>query len=230
MGLNDILKPVPLNVRNYLLTLLVENIEEGVLIEDAEGKISFASPRAAEILSFTTEELLGKDWVSIIPGEELGKLDIESEKLREGISSNFEINLLGKDGQRIPVIISAMLISLVSEKEEEDEEEDEEEEYEYNSVITVFKDVSERKQAENELKISEERHRMLVDHSPDAMTLTDLDSNIILVNKQTTLLFGYDNKDDLIGKSTYELISPSDQLIALENTKKMFMQGSLNDI
>ncbi len=216
MGLNNILKTVPFNVRNYLLSLLIENIEEGILLEDAEGKISFVTPRAAEILGYSTEELFRKDWRLIVPGEELDKIDIESKKRRKGISSAFKASLLSKDSRRIPVIISAIPISCGTAQ--------------FHSILSIVKDVTEQKQAEEELKISEERHRKLVELSPDAITLTDLDSKIIMVNKQTILLFGYDNKDDLIGKSTYELISPSDQLHALENTKKMFMQGSIRDI
>ena len=195
--------------------IIIEKIEEGVLLEDVEGLISFVNPRVTEILGYEKEELLGKHWSVIVPSEELEKFYFESAKRPNGISSTYETSLLTKDRRRIPVIINSTPISS--------------EDGDYKRVLSVFTDIKKLKKAENSLKRTEELNRMLVELSPDAITLTDLDANIVMVNKQAAVLLGYDNQNELTGKSTYDLIAPNDHIHALKNTKKILEQGIIRN-
>jgi len=68
----------------------------------------------------------------------------------------------------------------------------------------VFKDITERKQAEEELKNSEERLKILFDYAPDACYISDLKGNFIDGNKAAERLTGY-KKEELIGKSFLKL-------------------------
>jgi len=67
-----------------------------------------------------------------------------------------------------------------------------------------------------ELKESEERYRHLYNDSPYSIALLDLDGEIIDINSTTTTLFGYDKKD-LIGKNYQDLFNlyPEDTKAAL---------------
>ena len=40
--------------------MLVEKLEEGVVLEDSEGKISFINPKIVQLVGYSEEELLGK--------------------------------------------------------------------------------------------------------------------------------------------------------------------------
>ena len=53
---------------------------------------------------------------------------------------------------------------------------------------------------------SECRYRELLDSAPDAMVIVDVKGDIVLVNVQAELIFGY-NRDELIGKPV-ELLVP----------------------
>ena len=53
--------------------MLIEKMEEGVLLEDAEGDIAFVNPRAITMLGYTKDELLGKPWTFIITPEDFDK-------------------------------------------------------------------------------------------------------------------------------------------------------------
>jgi len=68
----------------------------------------------------------------------------------------------------------------------------------------VFKDITERKQAEEELKNSEERLKILFDYAPDACYISDLKGNFVDGNKAAERLVGY-KKEELIGKSFLKL-------------------------
>ncbi len=61
----------------------------------------------------------------------------------------------------------------------------------YLGVIGFFRDITERRRAEERLHASEERFRTLVEESPDAILLYDVDQRrLVAVNKAAESLFG----------------------------------------
>ncbi|MFX1356054.1 MAG: PAS domain S-box protein [Promethearchaeota archaeon] len=69
-------------------------------------------------------------------------------------------------------------------------------------ILVTFEDVTERKKSEENLKESEKKYRNLIESSPFAILLFDIDGKIIDYNSTTEKLFGY-KKGEYIGK-TYE--------------------------
>jgi two-component system NtrC family sensor kinase len=86
---------------------IVQGMEEGIVMEDAEGRITFVNPKMAEMLGYTEEELIGKHWSETVAPSCLRQVEQESSKRPEGISSRYEAVLLRKDGQEVPGLISA---------------------------------------------------------------------------------------------------------------------------
>lgn len=107
-----------------------------------------------EISGYTDEEIAAKkapgDWYS---PEDLEKTKVENEKLLRGEKSIIEMSLITKDGKKIPTEYSASMI------------------YDFSGIpkyiLTVGRDITERKQAEEKLRESENRWRRLVEGSPD---------------------------------------------------------------
>jgi len=79
---------------------------------------------------------------------------------------------------------------------------------------SVINDVTERKQAEEELKDSEERLKILFDYAPDAYYISDLKGKFIDGNKAAERVIGY-KREELIGKSFLKL-----KLLSLANISK----------
>jgi PAS domain S-box-containing protein len=80
-----------------------------------------------------------------------------------------------------------------------------------------------------DLRKSEEKIRSIFVASPDAIIATDLNGNIVECNERTLKLHGYSSKEELVGKSSLELIAEKDHQKAVENIKRTLEQGSMRN-
>ncbi len=115
---------------------IVQNMNDGILLEDATGYITFVNPKGAEILGYTPEELTGQHWKDIVPPEHIAKIEEEADRRPQGIASQYEAGLLTREGQQVPVIVSAQPLF---------------EDGQFSGVLAVFTDITEHKQAEEEI-------------------------------------------------------------------------------
>ena len=76
----------------------------------------------------------------------------------------------------------------------------------------------------------EERYKSLVRASPYAVTLTDLDGNIIDLSRRTLSMYGYRRLDELLGKSAFKLIAPKDRNKAVAYMQKTFEKGHVRNV
>ncbi|MBK8417965.1 PAS domain S-box protein [Candidatus Villigracilis saccharophilus] len=68
---------------------------------------------------------------------------------------------------------------------------------------------------------SEERYRSLVEISPNAVMLLDLNADIIMMNKAGTELFKHETAQEVIGKNMASFIAPDQQAIAQNSFREM---------
>lgn len=90
--------------------------------------------------------------------------------------------------------------------------------------------LAERRQIEAAVRKSEERYHSLVEISPDAIALTDLNVTITLVNQQVIRLFGFEYAEEMVGKSAFDLISPEEWPRAIENIQETLETGEIRNI
>ena len=93
----------------------------------------------------------------------------------------------------------------------------------------VVIDITDKRKFEEKLKESEEKYRRLVDTSPDAITVTDLEGNIVTLSKQTLTIHGYDEEEELIGQSAMKLIAKESHEKAVVNMERTLKEGSIRD-
>ena len=80
-----------------------------------------------------------------------------------------------------------------------------------------------RRKAEAELAQSNALYQSIVETSPDEITLTDLEGNIILTSNISVQMLGYNAQEDIIGKNMLELVYVTDLPYAMENFRKMLL-------
>jgi PAS domain S-box-containing protein len=78
---------------------------------------------------------------------------------------------------------------------------------EFLGMIGVNVDITERDEAESQLRESEERFRLAVEAAPSGMVMTDGEGRIVMVNAHAETLFGY-GRDELTGEKI-ELLVPA---------------------
>jgi len=118
---------------------LVENSPMGIWQEDADQNAVYVNKAMLKMLEVeNTEEIYGKKWQSLFTKESLEKVSAENEKRKKGITSNYELEISGKHGEKcIVTIYGAPLLSIDGK---------------FQGTIAMFFDITERKKMEEEIK------------------------------------------------------------------------------
>ncbi len=183
---------------------LVENLQEGVVVEDSEGKFTFINSKVVKMLGYQEEELLGQHWSFLVPESELELIQQEAEKRLRGVSSSYETILKKKDCQRISVLVHATPL-FSSEKV-------------FRGVLVAFTNIMKLKQTETALRESEERYRNLSEAAFEGIIIHE--KGVIIDSNQTfARLLGY-NVSEVIGKNGLAFAAPDYRDLVLQNILK----------
>ncbi len=196
---------------------LFEFANDAVFIMNLQGEQILVNNKAADMLGYSIEELSGKSFKDIVASHEYEDAKEKLEGLIAGKSYKpYERIARRKDGSDFPVEITATLIRNL--------------EGEPLFIQSVVRDISDRKKAEVKLKESREMYRTLVETSPDAVTVTDLEGKITYVSRKTLQIHGFDTSEEVTGKSAFSLIAPEDHERAGKNLKKALEGGAVKDL
>jgi len=130
--------------------LLVEEMGEGLAFVDARENITLANPSAEEIFGVATGGLVGRNLSRFMTPKFFKIIKKQTEKRRAGEKSTYEIEIIRADGKECQILITAT--PRFDEKRE------------YLGADTFFKDVTEQKKFEEELRKSHEQLRSLSAH------------------------------------------------------------------
>ena len=86
-------------------------------------------------------------------------------------------------------------------------------------VLTVGRDITERKQAEEKLMLSEQFHRTLIADSSNATLLMNANGIITYASEAVRNLLNYEFKE-VVGKNAFEFVNPEDLNFAMNSFEK----------
>jgi len=145
-------------------------------------------------LGYLKKEIIGKSYLKLYhPDSRQTVEELTQTLISKGKISNPELRLKKKDG-------STMFVSLNASATYEGD----------GRIVTncIWRDITEKKKAEETLLNSEDRYRSLVENMNDGMMQVDNDETIKYVNHQFCELLGYKRKE-LIGQNARALLSVS---------------------
>ena len=160
-----------------------------------DGFFKRVNPMLAKTLGYTVEELLAKPFMEIVHPEDREPTQRAIERVAQGNDVvEFENRNLSKDGVYHTFAWSAP----ASTKGD-------------NAVYALGRDITERKRMEEALRDSEDRFKTLVEHSPEAIVLLDIEANCFIdCNVNALELFQLDRETFL--RSNPVALSPPIQM------------------
>jgi PAS domain S-box-containing protein len=182
---------------------LIENIPDIIFTIDLEGKITFVSKRAKEILGYENEETINRNIFDFIPAE---AHESTMEKLRKGMEGekikHVQLPVTAKSGKELFFDFSFSRI------------------YEDGVVVGAqgtAVDVTERIRAETALRESEERYRWVLNNMADLITIMDLNLRFIYVSPAILRMRGY-TAEEAVAQTFEQVMTPE----SLQISAKVF--------
>lgn len=161
-----------------LFRLIFEKAVFGIAILDRQGNFLDVNPAMARILGYSRAEMQKRNIAEIIPPEDLGTNLCLFNDLLSGKLESYRANkrYLGREGRIIGVDASFSC----------------EENLEGMSLVclSMVEDLTERKQAVDDLRKSEERYRLLSENISDVIWIKDLSGKITYISSSFQRLTG----------------------------------------
>ncbi len=180
---------------------IFNNASDAIMIHDFQGHFLEVNETACKRLGYTRNELLRMTPMDIdSPEHALLVMQRIGDIQRKG-QSVFETVHITSDGKTIPIELNARVIEFNGRP----------------AILSVARDVSERRYAEQALRDSEEKYSKLFHESNDAIFIHDLGGNIIDVNQRVVDLLGYE-RDEVLRLNVRDLHPPR----ALAQSKEAF--------
>ena len=194
---------------------LVEQSIDGILILK-NRLVAFANHRIYEMTGYSQEEILGKTFIDLAAPEYKEMLEEEYQRRQAGeeISGNHELEILTKDGRKIAVETKVQHIVYQGQP----------------AAMSIIRDVSERKQAEEVLQESETRYHELVNTITSGVIIYKAVDNgqdfvFVDVNGAAEKLEGI-NRKDIIGKKITEVLPGSRDYNLFKQFQKVWRTGN----
>ncbi len=180
-----------LRYRPDFISALTDSLGEGVYALDREGRVTFMNPAAERMLGWKFSELCGQHVHEAIhfqradgtrtPAAECPLLGVMESKTTLSGDDVFT----RKDGSLLHISYTSSPIITDGE---------------VTGAVLAFRDISERKRAEQALLESEERYRTVAETASDAIITIDAESNILFINPAAERIFGH-TVGEMVGQS-----------------------------
>jgi PAS domain S-box-containing protein len=174
-----------------LYRTLIENTGEGIVFAGLDEQFTFVNPTAEMIFGVERGKLQGR-CISDFTTPEVFETIREQTRLREtGVRSTYTIEICRPDGKQ-----RTLLITATPQFDERGR---------LTGAFGIFRDITEDHQAEEALRISEQRFRELYDDAPVGYHEIDRDGILTRVNRTEQVILGYP-EEEMLGRPVWDFL------------------------
>jgi len=175
---------------------LIQNASDMIRILDREGKVVYESPSTEAIMGYPPGENIGKDPLQLIHPDDLERVknDLHEVYDRTNPGTPTEFRARKADGTYLWVdSIATNMLDVPA----------------VNGIVITTRPIEQRKILENAILESEEKYRLVVENSHDAIYIHRND-RLIFVNNRSAEVTGH-SKDELLNMNLWDLVHPDDR-------------------
>ncbi len=154
---------------------------EGLVIH-ADGIILDANARVTDVLGYNRADVIGTPIMDYIPPE---YHEVVREYVQQGRSNPYEVELIHQNGDRIPIEVMGRPLMWQGRE----------------ARVAALRDITERKRAQQALRASEDKYRMMVETAGEGIVIAGPAGPYQYVNRRMADMLGY-SVDELLGKSS----------------------------
>ncbi|GAB4502728.1 MAG: hypothetical protein Fur0035_22830 [Anaerolineales bacterium] len=186
---------------------VAENVSDAIIATDADFRITLWNRAAEEMYGWQADEVLGLRWGPLAQTEYFGQSESEAiaDLLRDGFWSGI-CSQARKDGSRFFLESRVTMLRDSAGK--------------IFSVVAVNRDITERILAEQRLRASEERFRLIFEQSSAGVARVAVDGRFIEINRRFCELLGY-SREEMLTKSFQDITYPDDLDTDLEQVRRL---------
>ncbi|HEV3259046.1 MAG TPA: PAS domain S-box protein [Gemmataceae bacterium] len=148
---------------------LVENANDIIYTHDLEGNVTSINQVSERMTGYTRAEALRLNLANVVAPE---KLEVARQMIRRKLAGEatpaYELEILAKDGRRIPIEVNSRLIYRDGKPV---------------GVQGIYRDITDRKRAEEAIRASEAKYRTLIENLEQGVFLKDRDLRYVAANK-----------------------------------------------
>jgi PAS domain S-box-containing protein len=207
-------KSLPLSEKTY--RHLFNNLNDAAFLVDIkDGIIIEANPQAEVLLGRSLSEIIGMHHSQIHPPDEATEYKKRFERhVRQGHAADRDGEVLRKDGTRVAVIISASTFTLDGRR----------------LILGLFRDITERREAEEKLKQTEERYRLFAENVNDIIWTVNINdpTRLTYIGPSVTRTLGY-SVEEASAARMQDVFTPASfetTMKAIAGKKAMIASGS----
>ncbi|MDY6934976.1 MAG: PAS domain S-box protein [Spirochaetota bacterium] len=191
---------------------LSDSIQDGIIIINDEGNITYWNPAATKIFGYTKEEVIGEDLHILLAHNRFHNDYIKGFNVFKNTGKGYaiakilELSAIRKDQTEFPIELSVSAVLLNDRW----------------NAIGIVRDITERKRIEESLKNSEKRFRSLIEDGTDVIAIVNKDGYITYESPTAKQVMGY-NPEDLINTHFLNRIHPDDKRDAIKAYEEILL-------
>jgi PAS domain S-box-containing protein len=165
--------------------MLVERMNEGLVLQDRDGVMTYVSDRFCEVIGRPREWLIGRKGLDIAAPDQGELWHRQHQKRLQGSVDSFEITLVKGSGERMDAFVSPRPLFDAAGH--------------YTGSFALLMDVTERRRAERALRESEEKLRLIVENMTELVLKLDGERRVVFASPSFLGYFGL-TEDEVLGR------------------------------